>query len=74
MCLHHIFQPFLSNKKPPVRDLAYKAIQIKEVMTKEKGSEPTIEEIAKSMGVEKEELVYSYFDVFTPHISTFFIK
>lgn len=43
-----------------VRDLAYKAIQIKEVMTKEKGSEPTIEEIAKSMGVEKEELVYSF--------------
>ena len=43
-----------------VRDLAYKAIQIKEIMTKEKGSEPSIEEIAKSMGVEKEELVYSF--------------
>lgn len=43
-----------------VRDLAYKAIQIKEVMAKEKGSEPNIEEIAKAMGVEKEELVYSF--------------
>ncbi len=43
-----------------VRDLAYKAIQIKEIMTKEKGSEPSIEEIAKAMGVEKEELVYSF--------------
>lgn len=43
-----------------VRDLAYKAIQTKEAMTKEKGSEPNIEEVAKAMGVEKEELVFSF--------------
>ena len=43
-----------------VRDLAYKAIQTKETMTKEKGSEPSIEEVAKAMGVEKEELVFSF--------------
>ena len=43
-----------------VRDLAYKAIQVKEAMTKEKGSEPTIEEIAKVLGVDKEEVVLSF--------------
>lgn len=43
-----------------VRDLAYKAIQTKEAMTKEKGSEPSIEEIAKAMNVDKEELVFSF--------------
>ena len=43
-----------------MRDLAYKAIQVKETMTKEKGSEPTIEEIAKVLGVDKEEVVLSF--------------
>lgn len=43
-----------------VRDLAYKAIQTKEALTKEKGSEPSIEEIAKAMDVEKEEIVFSF--------------
>ena len=43
-----------------MRDLAYKAIQVKEAMTKEKGSEPTIEEIAKALGVDKEEVVLSF--------------
>ena len=42
-----------------VRDLAYKAIQAKEKMTKEKGREPTIEEIAKELNVEKEEIAFS---------------
>ena len=42
-----------------VRDLAYKAIQTKEKMTKEKGREPTIEEIAKELNVEKEEIAFS---------------
>ena len=42
-----------------VRDLAYKAIQTKEKMTKEKGIEPTIEEIAKELNVEKEEIAFS---------------
>ncbi len=43
-----------------VRDLAYKALQFKEKYTKEKGKEPTIEEIAKELEVEKEEIVFSF--------------
>lgn len=42
-----------------VRDLAYKALQAKEKLTKENEKEPTIEEIAKELGVEKEEIVVS---------------
>ena len=42
-----------------IRDLAYKAIQIKEKFNKEKGREPTIDEIAKELGVEKEEIAFS---------------
>ena len=43
-----------------LRDLAYKAIQMKETLTKEKGEEPTIDEIAKRLGVEKEELALGF--------------
>ena len=43
-----------------VRDLAYKAIQFKEAYTKEHGKEPTIEIIAKELGVEKEEISFSF--------------
>lgn len=42
-----------------VRDLAYKALGIKERIIKEKQREPTIEEIAKELGVEKEEIAFS---------------
>ena len=42
-----------------IRDLAYKALQAKEKLLKETGKEPTIEEIAKEVGVEKEEVVVS---------------
>ncbi len=42
-----------------VRDLAYKAIQVRDKLLKEKEKEPTIEEIAKELGVEKEEIVFS---------------
>ena len=42
-----------------VRDLAYKAIQYKEKYTKEFGKEPTIEEIAKELDVEREEVAFS---------------
>lgn len=42
-----------------LRDLAYRALQSKEKLTKEKGKEPTIEEIAKDIEVEKEEIVMS---------------
>lgn len=43
-----------------VRDLAYKAIQFKERYTKERGKEPQLEEIAKELGVEKEEIAFSF--------------
>ena len=39
--------------------MAYKALQAKEKLTKEKEKEPTIEEIAKEIGVDKEEIVMS---------------
>ena len=42
-----------------IRDLAYKALQVKEKLTKENEKEPTVEEIAKILGVEKEEIVMS---------------
>ncbi len=42
-----------------VRDLAYKVIQFKERYLKEQGKEPKIEEIAKELGVEKEEIGFS---------------
>lgn len=42
-----------------LRDLAYKALQSKEKLTKEKGKEPSIEEIAKDIQVSKEEIVIS---------------
>lgn len=35
-------------------------MQFKERYTKEKGKEPTIEEIAKEFGVEKEEIAFSF--------------
>jgi len=43
-----------------LRDLAYKAIQFKEKYIKENNKEPTIEEIAKELGVEKEEIAFSF--------------
>ena len=43
-----------------VRDLAYKAIQYKDKFNKEQGREPTIEEIAKELGVEREEIAFSF--------------
>ena len=42
-----------------VRDLAYKTIQFKDKFNKEKGREPTIDEIAKELGVEKEDIAFS---------------
>ena len=43
-----------------IRDLAYKAIQFKERYIKENSREPKIEEIAKELGVEKEEIAFSF--------------
>lgn len=42
-----------------VRDLAYKVLQSKEKLTKEKGKEPTVDEIAKDLDVDREEVVMS---------------
>lgn len=42
-----------------VRDLAYKTLGIKERIIKQEQREPTIEEIAKELGVEKEEIAFS---------------
>ncbi len=41
------------------RDTAYKALQAKERLINEKNKEPTVEEIAKEIGVEKEEVVFA---------------
>ena len=40
-----------------VRDLAYRALQIKEKLTREKHREPTIEEISKELKIPTEEIV-----------------
>ncbi len=42
-----------------MRDTAYHAMQIKEELTNLKGREPTIEEIAEKMGVDKQQVVLS---------------
>lgn len=42
-----------------VRDLAYKTIQLRDKLTKENGKEPGIEQIAKELDVEPEEIAYS---------------
>ncbi len=42
-----------------IRDLAYKALTVRERFSKEHQSEPTIEQIAKELGVEKEDIAFS---------------
>lgn len=42
-----------------IRDLAYKVLQAKERITKETGKEPNIDEIAKALEVEREDVVMS---------------
>ena len=42
-----------------IRDMAYKVLQVKERVSRQTGREPTIEEIAKELGVEKEEISMS---------------
>ena len=42
-----------------VRDLAYKALQAREELTKEKSEEPTVEEIAARLGEKKETVVHA---------------
>ncbi len=42
-----------------IRDTAYKSLQVKERLTNEKGTEPTVEEIAKELDIPKEEVVFA---------------
>ena len=42
-----------------LRDLAYKAIYVKEAMMKKSNQEPTIQELAQHIGVEREELLHA---------------
>ncbi|MBE6534646.1 MAG: RNA polymerase sporulation sigma factor SigG [Ruminococcaceae bacterium] len=42
-----------------VRDLAYKALQAREELTKEKNEDPTVEEIANRLGEKKENVVHA---------------
>lgn len=42
-----------------IRDTAYKALQAKEQLIGENGKEPTVEQIAKRMGVSREEVVFA---------------
>ena len=43
-----------------VRDLAYKVLAVREKALRENKKEPTIDEIAKELGVEKEEIAFSF--------------
>jgi len=42
-----------------MRDNAYRALSIKEKLTNELSREPTVDEIAKEMGVKREEVVFA---------------
>jgi len=42
-----------------LRDTAYKALQAREALTRQKGQEPTVEEIAKELDLPKEDVVFA---------------
>ena len=42
-----------------LRDIAYKALQVKEKLVNENNKEPTVQEIAKELGMSKEEVVFA---------------
>lgn len=42
-----------------LRDIAYKALQVKERFTNQNSKEPTIEEIAKELDIPKEEIIFA---------------
>lgn len=61
MCIGEI-RRFLRDDNPirvsrSMRDTAYKAMQVKERLTNEKGTEPTVEEIAKELDMKKSDVV-----------------
>ena len=49
-----------------LRDTAYKALQVKERLTAEKSKEPAIEEIAKELGMPKENVVMALYAIQDP--------
>ncbi|MFW6015603.1 MAG: RNA polymerase sporulation sigma factor SigG [bacterium] len=42
-----------------LRDTAYKALQVKERLTREKSKDPTVNEIAEELGISKESIVFA---------------
>ena len=61
MCIGEV-RRFLRDSNPirvsrSMRDTAYKAMQVKERLTSEKGKEPTVEEIAKELEMKKSDVV-----------------
>ncbi len=42
-----------------LRDTAYRALQIREALTRQRGQEPTVEEIAKELELPKEDVVFA---------------
>jgi RNA polymerase sporulation-specific sigma factor len=42
-----------------VRDLAYRALQVRETWLREKETEPTVEQIARELGEEKEDVLHA---------------
>ena len=61
MCIGEV-RRFLRDSNPvrvsrSMRDTAYKAMQVKERLTNERGYEPTVEEIAKELDMKKSEVV-----------------
>lgn len=49
-----------------LRDIAYKALQVKEKMTSANGNEPTVDEIAKALELPKEEIVFALDAIMDP--------
>lgn len=63
MCIGEI-RRFLRDDNPirvsrSMRDTAYKAMQVKEQLTNKNGTEPTVDEIAKVLGMKKADVVLS---------------
>ena len=49
-----------------IKDIAYKAMQVKERIMREKQEEPTVSEIAKELGIETSEVVIALESIVSP--------
>ena len=49
-----------------IKDMAYKALQVKERLTSQLQREPKVEEIAKELGVKKQEVVIAFESIVDP--------